>query len=154
MRHVVSVLRNPLNNFFPSGNGFESLLNDLVMPRWPIRQYNVSEVAAPKMEPNVQDGRLYIKMDLPGVNPQDVDIVLEGDLLKISGERKDQRNQPVDKYLSEEIAYGSFSRSLTLPKGVDASGIEASAKNGTLNVVVPFPENAKSKPIAIKIKDD
>lgn len=154
MRHVVSVLRNPLNNFFPLGNGFESLLNDLVMPRWPIRQYNVSEVAAPKMETNVQDGSLYIKMDLPGVNPQDVDIVLEGDLLKISGERKDQRNQPVDKYLSEEIAYGSFSRSLTLPKGVDASGIEASAKNGTLNVVVPFPENAKSKPIAIKIKDD
>ena len=154
MRHVVSVLRNPLNNSFLLGNGFEALFNNFVVPRGPIREFKLSELSAPKMETNVQDGSLYIKIDLPGVNPQDVDIVLEGDLLKISGERKDQRNQPVDKYLSEEIAYGSFSRSLTLPKGVDASGIEASAKNGTLNVVVPFPENAKSKPIAIKIKDD
>ena len=154
MRHIVSVLRNPLNNSFLSGNDFETLFNDFAGPRWPIREFNVAEFPAPKMETNVQDGSLYIKIDLPGVNPQDVEVVLEGDRLKISGERKDQRTQPVDKYFSEEIAYGLFSRSLTLPKGVDASGIEANAKNGTINVVVPFPENAKSKPIAIKINDD
>ncbi len=83
-----------------------------------------------------RDGDLVIKAELPGVKPEDVDISLQDNVLTISGERKDEREEERGGYHLRERSYGSFRRSMALPEGVDESKIHARFENGVLEVTV------------------
>jgi HSP20 family protein len=72
-------------------------------------------------------------------------------VLTVSGNRKSEHEDRKQGFYRIERAYGSFSRSLTLPEGIDAEGIEASFKNGVLEVRVPKPEQRKPRRVAINV---
>lgn len=98
------------------------------------------------------DGYVF-KADVPGVVEDDLDIHLTGNRLTIGGKREmEQRNENEsggDRYYAYEIAYGSFTRSFTLPDGVDAEGVKAELKNGVLTVHVPKRAEAQPKRIQL-----
>jgi HSP20 family protein len=92
-----------------------------------------------------------LRADLPGVSGDDVKIELEGGVLTVSGERKVEREQNEQGYVRLERSAGSFTRSLTLPDGIDPDSIKASFDRGVLEVRIPKPERSKPRKVAISV---
>jgi HSP20 family protein len=99
----------------------------------------------------VEDGDHYVlRADLPGLDESDVNIELDDRVLTISGERRSASEQRGNGYQRLERATGGFSRSLTLPDGVDPEAIEASVDKGVLEVKIRKPEERKPRRVQIK----
>ena len=98
----------------------------------------------------VEDKKEYIlQADLPGIRKQDVEVTFENGLLRLSGERKHEREGKDRRYLRAECPYGSFHRSFTLPGDTAPGQIHAEFKDGVLRVRVAKSEGAKPKQIAV-----
>jgi HSP20 family protein len=105
----------------------------------------------PAMDVVETDDHFVLRADLPGMSESDVNIEVDDNVLTVSGERKSEHEQRNAGYYRFERASGSFSRSLTLPKGVDADGIQASFDNGVLEVSIPKPEQPKPRKVQITL---
>ena len=92
-----------------------------------------------------------LKMDLPGVTKSDLKLSYEDGQLKISGERKQEKEDKDSKYHRIERTYGKYFRSFTLPKQIQAENIKAEFKDGQLTVTIPKSEEAKPKELEIKV---
>jgi HSP20 family protein len=100
----------------------------------------------------VEDEKEYlIKAELPEIPKDDVKVSVENGVLKISGERKFEKEENNKKYHRVERAYGYFSRSFSLPDAAEAEQVKADYKDGVLHVHVPKSENAKAKKIEVKV---
>jgi HSP20 family protein len=93
---------------------------------------------------------LRITMELPGVNPEDVRLSLENNILTIRGEKKHQSDEDNERVHRFERTYGVFERTFALPNTVDPEKIEARYENGVLFVMIPKAERAKPREIRVK----
>jgi HSP20 family protein len=107
----------------------------------------------PAMDLVETDEHYVLTADLPGLTQEDITLEFEGDVLTLSGERKSEHAERKEGYYRLERATGSFSRSLTLPEGVDAEAVSATFKNGVLEVRIPKPEQRKPKKVSIQVGD-
>ncbi|PTL76303.1 Hsp20/alpha crystallin family protein [Vitiosangium sp. GDMCC 1.1324] len=89
------------------------------------------------------------KADLPGVKESDLDITLTGDRITISGKRETEQQDESDRFYAYERSYGSFSRSFTLPEGVDVNQVNAELKEGVLNLRLPKLPEVQPKRIQV-----
>jgi len=98
------------------------------------------------------DDNLVIQIDLPGLKPDDVDITINGDMLNIKGEFKEdnESNGNAGSVTLRERRYGFFRRNFRLPSGVDADHVDAVFDQGVLKLTLPKVEEAKTKQIEIK----
>ncbi len=96
-----------------------------------------------------QDAYLF-KADLPGIKEEDLELSLTGNRLTISGKREEEKREEDERYYAYERSYGSFSRSFTLPEGVDPEHAEADLSNGVLTVSIPKRPEVKPKKIEVK----
>jgi HSP20 family protein len=103
----------------------------------------------PAMDLVEHDEHYVLRADLPGLREDDVNIELEDNVLSISGERKHENAEEGKGFYRLERASGAFSRSLTLPEGVDAEAIVASFQDGVLELRIPKP--AQRKPHRVRI---
>lgn len=92
-----------------------------------------------------------LKADLPGLTENDVNIELENNVLTVSGERKTEHEEKHEGYYRLERSTGAFSRSLTLPEGIDAEAIAATFDNGVLEVRIPKPAQARPRRVQIGV---
>jgi HSP20 family protein len=106
---------------------------------------------APAVDIFETNGNIVLKAELPGVDPKDVDVRVENNVLTLRGERKFESEVKREQYHRVERAYGSFSRSFTLPNVVDTEHIKAEYKDGVLRVTLPQKEEAKPKQISIAV---
>ena len=95
--------------------------------------------------------RIVVRAELPGVNQDQIQIEFENGLLTIRGERNFQKQDGTTWHRVERV-YGSFSRTFTLPRSVDAEKISAAYRDGVLEIEVPKKEEAKPKQIRIAVK--
>jgi HSP20 family protein len=139
----LSSLQNEMNRLFntafdaPAAPG-----NGGTMRRW-----------VPAMDLLETADHFVLRADLPGMTQDDVKIELEDSTLTVSGERRSEHEDKQEGYYRVERAFGSFSRSLTLPKGIDADAVTASFENGVLEIRVPKPEERKPRRISIAVGD-
>ena len=96
-----------------------------------------------------EDDHLVLRADLPGIKPEEVSIEVEDDILKVSGEHRESKEEKDKHYVRRERRYGSFSRSMALPVGVDAKKIKAKTHDGVVEVTIPLPKEAKKEPVRI-----
>ena len=96
----------------------------------------------PRVDTFVKDDKIVVRADVPGVDPKQVDISLEGNVLTIRGERKAQE----EKADYREVYYGRFERRIRVPNGTEPEKISAKYTNGVLEVTVPLP-----KPVSRKV---
>ncbi|MBL7197654.1 MAG: Hsp20/alpha crystallin family protein [Candidatus Omnitrophica bacterium] len=94
---------------------------------------------------------LVVKADLPGLKQEEIEVDVVDDILTIKGEKKQDVEKKEKNYYRFERAYGSFSRSIALPKYVDATKTKASYKDGVLELVIPKTEEAKKRKVKIEI---
>jgi HSP20 family protein len=92
---------------------------------------------------------LTIEAALPGIRPEDVDITVENGTVTISGKTASERNATEGSYLVQEIRRGTFSRSVTLPNGLEPDKAEATFENGVLSLRIPKAEQLKPRQIKI-----
>ncbi len=106
---------------------------------------------SPAVDVYETEHELVVKADLPEVDPKDLDIRVENNVLTIRGERKFEKKVNEDNYLRAERAYGSFSRSFSLANSVNAEAIKADYHNGVLTLTLPKREEAKPKQIKVNV---
>lgn len=107
----------------------------------------------PAMDLAEEDQHFVLRADLPGLTEEDVSIELSDNVLRVSGERKAEEEHKGRGWYRVERSFGRFSRSLTLPEGIEEDQIEASFRNGVLEVRIPKPEERQPRRIAIHAGD-
>jgi HSP20 family protein len=105
---------------------------------------------APSMDISETKDSLVAKVEAPGMDQKDIQISLQENLLTIKGEKKQEKEEKDERYHRVERSYGTFTRSMRLPVGVDASKVTATFKNGLLTVTMPKTPAAKGTTIPIK----
>lgn len=107
---------------------------------------------APPLEVEERDGKLLVRADLPGLKQEDVQLQLEDDVLTITGERRQEHEENRDGFYHSERSYGSFRRSIPLPAAVNPDEVQASFRDGVLEVTMPVPQPraARGHQIAIQ----
>jgi HSP20 family protein len=133
-----TTLQEQINRIFGEGVGHTGMESNLTP--W-----------APAVDIYETENELVVKADLPDVNPQNLDIRVENNILTIRGERKFESKVNEDNYLRIERAYGSFSRSFSLANSVKTDAIKADYQNGVLTLSLPKREEAKPKQIKVTV---
>jgi HSP20 family protein len=103
----------------------------------------------PAIDVERKDDNLVLHADVPGIKPEEVKIEVADDVLTISGEHEESKEEKDKSYVRRERRYGSFSRSMALPPGVNAKEIKATTHDGVVDVTIPLPEEAKQEPVTI-----
>jgi HSP20 family protein len=129
-----SEMNRLFDGFFGTGRGG----NDVRSRRW-----------IPPMDLVETEDHLVLRADLPGMSEDDIEIEIKDNVLTVSGERKAEQEQRDEGYYRVERAFGSFSRSLSLPEGVSADQVKASFDKGVLEVEIPKPEERKPQRVQI-----
>ncbi len=132
----VDTLQSEVNRLFDTFFGGRP--GDAAVRRW-----------VPAMDLTETDDHLVLRADLPGLDRDDVNIEVKDGVLTVSGERKAEHEDREEGYHRVERAYGSFSRSLSLPQDVDADQIAATFDKGVLEVRIPKPEERKPHRVEI-----
>lgn len=110
-----------------------------------------SDWLKPTMDIAASDKEYTLTAELPGVTDNDVHLELEGDILKIRGEKKQEKEEKEKDFYRVERSYGSFQRTLSLPEDADQAGIGAKFRNGVLTVSIPRKAVSKSETKRIPI---
>ncbi len=124
---------------------------DSFFERRPARVEEVSEWF-PSLDVSETDSEYMVKVEVPGIDPKDINISLMNNLLTIKGEKKHEKEEKEENYHLVERSYGSFTRTIRLPSQVQNDKINATYKNGVLKVVLPKTEEAKKKEIKIEVE--
>ena len=103
----------------------------------------------PPMDLVETDQDLVLRADLPGVSSDDVNIDVKDGILTVSGERRAEHEEKSEGFYRVERAFGNFSRSLSLPRGVDPDAVTADFTDGVLEVRIPKPEERKPHRVEI-----
>jgi len=133
-----STLQEQVNRLF--GNALERSAEESNLTSW-----------APAVDIYETEHELVVKADVPEVDPKDLDIRVENNILTIRGERKFEKKVNEENYLRVERAYGTFSRSFSLANTVNSEAIKADYQNGVLTLTIPKREEAKPKQIKVNV---
>jgi len=125
------------------------LFEDTQTPRWARTNGIAQGVWAPQVDIHEDGNAITVKVDLPGVKQEDIDIQLTNDSLTITGERKFEDEERKSNYVRVERAYGSFTRTFSLGVPVEADKIKAAFKDGVLTVTLPKSEAIKPKKVLV-----
>jgi HSP20 family protein len=141
LRELASI-QNEMNRLFGTVFDAPTPSNGNTLRRW-----------MPAMDLVETEEHFVLRADLPGLAEEDVTLEVEDNVLTVSGERKAEHETTKEGYHRVERAFGSFSRSLTLPEGVDAEAVTANFDRGVLEIRIPKPEQRKPRKISIGVGD-
>jgi HSP20 family protein len=131
----------------------EDFFGRRMRPWWPERWFGREELElkAPAVDVYEEKDDIVVKAELPGMAKEDVEVNLTDSMLTIKGQKKKEEEIKEENYYRSERSYGSFLRTLELPREVQPDKVKASFKNGILEVRMPKTEEAKTKEIKVKV---
>jgi HSP20 family protein len=119
--------------------------NDLM--DWGTSNFSSTNTSLPAVNVKETDDDYFIEVAAPGMSKKDFNVNFQNNVLTISSEKKDEKEEEEDSYTRKEFSYQSFQRSFTVPgNDVDSDKISASYENGILNIKLPKREEVKPKP--------
>ncbi len=139
--------RSPI---LPLAHDMDEML-DRVFSNWPWPRWAEGiRGAGPALDMLDRKEEIILRADLPGLEQKDIEVNVDQGMLTLRGERKEDREVKEDDYYCAERWTGSFARSVTLPPDVDSDKVQATFKNGVLEIHVPKTKAAKGKRVEIK----
>ena len=144
--------RQPSREIEETGRRFEDIFGRPFLPGiW--RAFPSEEMVwAPAIDVVEEEDKFSVKVELPGVKEEDVNVSIVGDTLTIQGEKKAESEIKRKGYYYSETSYGSFSRSITIPSTIDTGKIEANYDKGVLEISLPKAPEVKPKKITVATK--
>jgi HSP20 family protein len=139
-RRELSTLRREMDHLF-----------DRFFDGWPFRVSAGKNEWAPVVDVSETAKEIVVKAEVPGMDPKEIDISVQGNLLTLRGERKQEKESNGENFHRIERVYGAFSRSVNLPAEVDTEKVEAVYKNGVLRISMPKTETSSVKKIDVKV---
>lgn len=121
---------------------------DRVWPEWP--QVKTEEEWVPSMNLAEKEGKYLLTAELPGMKKEDINVMIDGRVLTVSGKKETHKEEEGADYYMRETSSGSFSRSMRLPTEVEEEKIEAKFEDGVLSLTLPHKDQPKTKKISIK----
>jgi HSP20 family protein len=149
---VLARRESGLEDLFDFRRDFDGLISRMVRSgAGGIRPSDLS-VAAPPIEALVDTEKkeYRLRVALPGVKPEEIQLSLQGNSLTISGEHKAEEEKKDSSYIHREFSFERFERTIVLPKDIDTDDISAEYNNGVLEIVAPFSAAALPKKIEVK----
>lgn len=147
MRNIVRF--SPRHDIFDLQREFDSVFNRF-FPNTTTSEESASvSLWSPRVDLGENDTTYFVRLDVPGIDKNDLDISLKDKVLTISGERKDESQPEGTKFFRREAFYGRFERRFRLPKAVNAKGIEATYTSGVLTIEIPKAEEVKPHQIKV-----
>lgn len=140
MRRANSGWPSNLNTFFD-----DFLTKDFFSPKW--SEFSTTGTTIPAVNIVETSDDFQVEMAAPGMNKNDFHVELDNDVLIISSEKQDNREESEMSYSRREFSYQSFSRKFHLPNTVETDKIKAKYNDGVLRLVIPKKEEAKQKPV-------
>src|ERR1017187_1899965 len=140
----------PLRDAMSANRDFDRLFRAAFSPESEVS----TRTWAPPVDIFENGDNLVLKAELPGVNPDDVEIRVENNTLYLKGERKFEKEVEEQSYHRVERSYGTFTRTFSLPNSIDADKVAANYKDGVLTLTMPKKEEAKPKTIKINVSKD
>ena len=120
--------------------------------RWVDTPGSVEGTWAPRVDVYDKDGALAVRAEIPGVDPDTIDVTVEGGTLTIAGSRRFETETEERGFHRKEIFEGSFTRKIVLPEGTDPNAVKAHAKDGILEVIVPKRPEVLPHKVSIAIE--
>jgi HSP20 family protein len=144
--------RSPLEGVAVLQNRLNSIFNDFAGPNGELQNENLSTgYFVPPVDIYEDAHQLVLKLDVPGISQEDLQINLENQTLTVKGERKLVKDEKEENFHRIERRYGSFVRSFTLPATMDTESAQATYENGVLSVTLQKKEAAKPKQVKIEV---
>lgn len=140
------IVRHPSRELMRMSNAMDRIFDDSLFEASRVREYRLP------IDVYTTENEIVLTASVPGINPENIDITVEGDVLTIKGEIERHHEEQEANYLFSERFYGSFSRSLKLNVPVELDNIEAEFDQGVLTLTLPKAEDARAKTIAVKAK--
>jgi HSP20 family protein len=132
---------------------FDGLVNRVFgEERWLSPSRVFSKGFSPTVDISDTENEILVKVDVPGIDPNDLSVDIAGDTLTLKGERKQEKEEQTQCAYRVERSYGSFSRSFRLPVEIQADKVEARYKNGVLSLKLPKIKSDKKTPIRIRVE--
>ncbi len=144
----MDALQRQLNRLLDEDAMFETVREALTPNNWDSFS-NLSKI--PAAELTESDDALQLKLEVPGINPQDLDIQVMADRVAISGERKSETNTEEHGKTRSEFRYGKFQRVIPLPARIQNTKVTADYNNGILNLTLPKAEAEKNKVVKVNL---
>jgi HSP20 family protein len=142
---------NPARELESFRRQFDDLLEHFGFDRDVFKEFEPI-ATRPAMESYIEGDNFVVRVDLPGIDPKDVDIKVVGGMLTIKGAREEKRETKKPDFFRRELRYGSFERSISLPEGIKAEDVKASYRDGVLELTAPMPKEAVPKEVKIQIE--
>ena len=142
---MLTLWKNPDRAFAALSDEMDRLVNGTNGNAW-------SYGLAPAADVVETEGAYKVLLDLPGIDPAAIQLRVEKDTLSVQVDRKQPQPVAGETVHRSERAFGTFFRSFTLPRGVDATGVEAAYQQGVLAVTLPKREEAKARAIQVSVK--
>jgi HSP20 family protein len=139
----------------PTTDPFRAFFDDVFGPEMGGRMAGTDLMRTPHADVAENKEEIRVTVELPGMRPDDVDVDLENNILTISGQKHEERQEgdQESRWHLSERRYGRFSRSFVLPRDVEHERIEARFENGVLHVTIPKGEKARPRRIDVKSGD-
>ncbi len=107
---------------------------------------------APAAEMETDGENVYLKLEVPGLNPEEIEVQVNPHSVAITGERKEEKTSTEKGMKRSEFRYGKFHRTISLPKKIKNDGVVAKYKNGILNLTLPKAEDDRHKTVKVQVE--
>jgi HSP20 family protein len=148
----MSIIRwEPFRDLVSTQDRFNQLFDDTFARAFGDQQEVSPRAWTPPVDTYETSDSLVLKAELPGINPEDVEICVEDSTLYLKGERKFEKEVKEENLYRVERSYGTFTRSFSVPNTIDADKVKAEYENGILTLTMPKREEAKPRTIKINV---
>jgi len=138
----------PFRDLMAMQDRMTRLIDETLSRVW--KEQVVRGVWSPPVDIFERGNEIVLKVDLPEVSQNEVEIRVEENMLIIQGERRFIKDTPDENYIQIERPYGTFHRTFNIPRTIDQEGIKASFKDGVLRVVLPRKQETQPKQIVVE----
>ncbi|MGA7870884.1 MAG: Hsp20/alpha crystallin family protein [Candidatus Binatus sp.] len=131
---------------------FDELLGHFGFDRAELKGFPTTS-NRPAIESSVDGDKFVVRVDLPGVDPKNIDVQVVNGILTVKGTREEKRESDKASVYRREIRYGSFERAISLPDGIKAENLTAVHRDGVLELSAPMPKEAAAKTVKIQVEE-
>jgi HSP20 family protein len=143
---------NPSTDLERLRHEFDELLERFGLDRIELKTWPVAS-NRPAIESYVDGDKFVVRVDLPGIDPKDIDVQVANGILTVKGTREEKHETEKASMIRREIRYGAFERSISLPEGIKAEDLHAVHHDGVLELSAPIPKEAAPKSVKIQVEE-